>query len=463
MKKYLCLLGLLFLLANSSLKAQSTEKEIDELNIKKLYTTALTQQNGYKWLTKLTEIGPRLAGSPQATQAVLDFQKLADSLGFETTLQEVTVPHWIRGKREESFYMFNGEKVITNGCALGGSVSTKKKGLEAPIVEITSFEELEAMDKKALKGKIAFFNIPMDPSFIFTFFAYGNAVKQRYVGAVEASKKGAVGVIVRSLSSSVNKYPHTGSMTYADAKKKIPAMAISTYDAERLSNHLVQEPGLEFFYKMSCEWGDSTISYNLIADIKGKEKPDEIIVVGGHIDSWDLGTGAHDDGAGSIHALESAYLLKQLDLLPKRTLRVVFFMNEEFGLNGAIKYARQSVKDSVNHVLAMESDAGGFSPRGISMVAPDSIVAKIKSFRGLLEPYGIHQFSQTGAGADIGQLSKERTVMIGMRPDGHRYFEVHHSYLDRIESVNARELEMGSATFASIIYLLDKYDIVIQP
>lgn len=451
------------LIAAMGSQAQQTENEIDQQNIKKIYTTALTDQNGYKWLKKLTDIGPRLAGSAQATQAVLDFKKLADSLGFETSLQEVRVPHWIRGEKEESYYIFNGKKILTNGCALGGSVATKKKGLKAPIVEITSFEELEAMDKKALKGKIAFFNIPMDPAFIFTFFAYGNAVKQRYVGAVEASKKGALGVIVRSLSSSVNKYPHTGSMTYADAKKKIPAMAISTFDAERLSNHLVQEPGLEFFYKMSCKWGDSTSSYNLIADFKGKEKPKDIIVVGGHIDSWDLGTGAHDDGAGSIHALESAYLLKKLGLLPKRTLRVVFFMNEEFGLNGAIKYARQSVKDSVNHVLAMESDAGGFSPRGISMVAPDSIIDQIKSLRSLLEPYGIHQFSQTGAGADIGQLSKENTVMIGMRPDGHRYFEVHHSALDTMESVNARELEMGSATFAALIYLLDKYDILISP
>lgn len=438
------------------------QSDVDAENIKKIYTTALTDQDGYKWLTKLTNIGGRLAGSPEATQAVVDFAALADSLGFTTKLQKVKVPHWVRGEKEVCYYMFNGRKVIANGCALGGSVATKKKGLEAPIVEINSFEELEAMEDDALKGKIAFFNIPMDPSFIFTFFAYGGAVKQRYVGAVEASKKGAIGVITRSLSSSVNKYPHTGSMTYADAKKKIPAMAISTFDAERLSHHLIQEPNLEFFYKMNCEWADSTESYNLIADYIGKEKPNEIIVVGGHIDSWDLGTGAHDDGAGSIHALESAFLLKKLNLLPKRTLRVVFFMNEEFGLNGAIKYAKQSKADSLNHVIAMESDAGGFSPRGISMVAPDSIIDKIKALRHLLEPYGIHQFSQTGAGADISQLGKDGIVMIGMRPDGHRYFEVHHSALDRIESVNARELEMGSATFASLIYLLDKYDIVIK-
>lgn len=454
---YLFIFGLSF-----KLSAQSPLSE-DEKTIKNIYTTALTDQDGYRWLTKLTNIGGRLAGSEEATQAVLDFQKLMDSLGFETSLQKVRVPHWVRGEKAESYYMFNGQKIVTNGVALGGSVATKKKGIMAPVVEITSFDELEEMEDNALKGKIAFFNIPMDPSFIFTFFAYGNAVKQRYAGAVEASNKGAIGVISRSLSSSINEYPHTGSMTYAGAKKKIPSMAISTKDAERLSHHLLQQSNIEFFYKMNCEWQDSVDSYNLIADYVGSEKPDDIIVVGGHIDSWDLGTGAHDDGAGSIHALECAWLLKKLNILPKRTLRVVFFMNEEFGLNGAKEYAKMTKAAGVNHVIAMESDAGGFSPRGISMVAPDSIIKKIKSFREYLEPYGIHQFSQTGAGADIGQLAKDDLVMIGMRPDGHRYFEVHHSALDRIESVNARELEMGSATFAALIYLMDKYDIVAKP
>ena len=430
--------------------------------IKKIYTTALTEQQGYKWLKKLTDIGGRLPGSPEAMKAVKDFAVLADSLGFKTTLQKVKVPHWVRGEKEVSHYSFNGEKITTNGCALGGSVATPKKGLTGQLVEITSFDELEEMDKDALKGKIAFYNIPMDPSYIHPFFAYGNAVKQRYVGAVEASKKGAAGVVIRSLSSSINEYPHTGSMTYADAKRKIPAIAISTRDAEKLSHHLLQEPDLEFFFKQNCESLDSTYSYNLIAEIKGSEKPEEVIVVGGHIDSWDLGTGAHDDGAGCIHSLEAAYLLKTLNILPKRTLRVVFFMNEEFGLNGAKEYARQSFADNVNHVLAIESDAGGFTPRGISMVAPDSIIDKIKAFRSYLEPYGIHQFSQTGGGADIGQLYKEGLVMIGLRPDGHRYFEIHHAETDNFSSVNVRELEMGSATMAAVIYVMDKYDIVIK-
>lgn len=439
--------------------AQTIEEEEGSHSlIKNIYTTALSENQGYKWLKKLTAQGPRLTGSPEATEAVKEFALLMDSLGFKTTLQRVTVPRWVRGDKEVASYIIDGENINVNVCALGGSVATPENGLKGMVVEINSFEELESFTDE-LTGKIAFYNIPMDPSFINTFHAYSNAAKQRFVGALEASKKGATGVIVRSLSSSINDYPHTGSMTYAGAEKKIPAIAISTADAEKLSRDLMQDPALEFSFKMNCRNLDSTYSYNLIADLKGREKPEEIILIGGHIDSWDLATGAHDDGAGVIHALEAAYLLKELNLLPKRTIRVVFFMNEEFGLNGAKEYAKRSVEEKTNHVIAIESDAGGFSPRGISMVAPDTVISRIKDLRGYLEPYGIHQFSQTGSGADISQLYAEDIILIGLRPDSHRYFEIHHSALDSIDQVNARELEIGSATLAALIHLMDKYDI----
>ncbi len=427
--------------------------------IKQIYTTALVENQGYEWLEKLCSKGSRLAGSKQATQAVLDFQKIADSLGFQTQLQAVTVPHWVRGPKEIAHYEFGNKKYYMRCTALGGSVATPSEGLKAELIEIKSFAQLDSI-KDELKGKIAFYNIPMDPAFINTFFAYSNAVKQRYAGALEASKKGAIAVIIRSLSATENIYPHTGSMTYVGAKKKIPAMAISTADATLLSQHLKEDPQLLFEMRMACEWKDSVQSFNLIADLPGKEIPDEIILIGGHIDSWDLGTGAHDDGAGSIHSLEAAWLLQKLDLLPSRTLRVVFFMNEEFGLTGAKEYAKQTQIKQWNHVIAMESDAGGFSPRGISIVAPDSIIDKIKMLRPLLEPYGIHQFSQTGSGADISKIKSDDLVMVGFRPDNHRYFEIHHSALDNISAVNPRELELGSATLASLIYLLDKYNII---
>ncbi len=449
-----------FLYCSLALSALSQGQGVtqEEAIVKKIFTTALVENQGYQWLSELTGLGARLAGSDQATDAVLYFNHIADSMGFKTQLQEVKVPHWVRGTKEIAHYKHNDKTHYMRCTALGGSVGTPEGGLKAEVVEINSFEELDSIGDR-LKGKIAFYNIPMDPSFINTFFAYSGAVKQRYVGALEASKKGAVGIVIRSLSSTVNEYPHTGSMTYKGAPRQIPAMAISTADAEMLSKNLEANPGLEFFMSMSCEMKDSVISYNLIADLPGKDKPDEVILIGGHIDSWDLGTGAHDDGAGSIHSLEAAWLLKKLDLLPSRTLRVVFFMNEEFGLNGAKTYARRSKEGGVNHVIAIESDAGGFTPRGISMVAPDSIIDRIKEFRPLLEPYGIHQFSQTGSGADIGQLASPDLVMIGLRPDNHRYFEIHHSAQDVLQSVNPRELEMGSATLASLIYLLDKYNL----
>lgn len=433
----------------------------DATTIKKIYTTALIENQGYKWLEELTDLGGRLAGSDQATDAVLYFKNKADSMGFKTQLQEVTVPRWIRGPKEVAHYKLGDRTYYMRCTALGGSVATHAEGLQAPIVEINSFEELDSLGGQ-LKGKIAFYNIPMDPAFIHTFFAYSNAVKQRYVGALEASKKGAVAVVIRSLSSSINPYPHTGSMTYKGAPKQIPAMAISTEDAERLSRDLRSNPGLEFFMKMSCRMEDSVTSYNLIADLPGKTKPDEVILIGGHIDSWDLGTGAHDDGAGCMHSLEAAWLLKHLGLTPDRTVRVVFFMNEEFGLNGANVYAQVSKEEGTKHVIAMESDAGGFTPRGISIVAPDSIIERIKEFRSYLEPYGIHQFSQSGSGADINKLSSKDMVMIGLRPDSHRYFEVHHSSKDVLEAVNPRELELGSATLASLIYLMDRYDITVK-
>lgn len=443
-------------LSFGALSAQDTLSDASAL--KKIYSTALAENKGYEWLTELTNLGSRLTGSAQATDAVIYFKNKADSLGFKTQLQEVTVPRWVRGPKEVAHYSIGDKKYYMRCTALGGSVGTSPSGITAPIVEIQSFEQLDSM-KDELKGKIAFFNIKMDPSFINTFFSYSSAVKQRYAGAVEASKKGAIAVVTRSLSATINDYPHTGSMTYKGATKQIPAMSISTADAELLSKHL-QKNSIDFYMRMQCEMQDSVVSYNLIADMPGTSKSDEIILIGGHIDSWDLGTGAHDDGAGCMHSLEAAWLLKQTGLLPSRTIRVVFFMNEEFGLNGATVYARAFDTDGIKHVAALESDAGGFTPRGISIVAPDADRERIREFRDLFEPYGVHQFSQTGSGADISKLHNSELVMIGLRPDNHRYFEIHHSSKDVLESVNPRELEMGSATMASLIYLLDKHNIV---
>lgn len=445
---------LVALMGVTSLNAQT-----DQETFRKIYSQALGEQQGFAWLTELCGLGPRFAGSEQATESVLYFKEIMDSLGFETRLQAVKVPHWVRGQ-EQGWIVQGIDQTEMALTALGGSMPTPAGGLKASVVEIPSFEALDTLD---LEGKIAFFNIPMDPTFISTGYAYGSAVKQRWAGAMEASKKGAIGVVIRSLSSSINKFPHTGSMAYADEIKKIPAAALSTYDAELLSKQLKEDADLQIKLELGCEWQDSVYSYNLIADLKGSSRPDEIIVVSGHIDSWELGTGAHDDGAGSMHALEAAYLLKTMDMPLKRTLRVVWYMNEEFGLNGARVYAKQAKGNTKErHVIAMESDGGGFTPKGLSIDAQESMVAKIKAYRALFEPYGVYQFSKGGSGADVGQLKADDIVLIGLRPDNHRYFEVHHSQLDNIDAVNAREFTMGSATLAALIWIMDRDDVCID-
>ncbi len=445
----------LLLVVCVALQAQ-TESE----RFREIYSYALGQQQGYEWLKELCGMGPRFAGSEQATSSILHFKQKMDSLGFETRLQAVKVPRWVRGPQERAWIVQGIDQQEMAVTALGGSIATPPGGLKAEVVEIPSFE---ALDSLKLDGKIAFFNIPMDPTFISTGYAYGSSVKQRWAGAMEASKKGAVGVVIRSLSSSINKYPHTGSMAYAKDIKKIPAAALSTFDAELLSKSLKADPELQVKLKMACEWQDSVYSYNLIADLKGSTKPEEIIVVSGHIDSWELGTGAHDDGAGAMHALETLYLFKALKIPHKRTLRLVWYMNEEFGLNGARVYARNAkANEKERHVIAIESDGGGFTPKGLSIDAIEAKVDQIKSYRSLFEPYGVYQFSKGGSGADINQLKSDDVVLIGLRPDNHRYFEVHHSELDNINSVNAREFTLGSATIASLVWLLDRDNVCVN-
>lgn len=443
-----------------SLSLQTQAQESDAETFRRIYSQALSEQQGYEWLRQLCAMGPRFAGSEQANESILYFKAVMDSLGFETRLQAVKVPHWVRGPQERAWLVRGMDQTEMAVTALGGSIATPADGLKAEVVEITSFEALDSLN---LEGKIAFFNIKMDPTLISTGYAYGSAVKQRWAGAIEASKRGAIGVVIRSLSSSINKHPHTGSMAYAPDVPKIPAAALSTFDAELLSKQLRNDPNLQLKLKMACEWQDSVYSFNLIADYKGSERPNEIMLVSGHIDSWDLGTGAHDDGAGAMHALESIFLLKQMGFRPKRTIRLVWYMNEEFGLNGARVYAKAAKGDKKEkHVIAIESDGGGFTPKGFSIDAQESMVERVKEYRKLFEPYGIYQFSKGGSGADIGQLKSDDIVLIGLRPDNHRYFEVHHSVLDNINSVNAREFTMGSASLAALLWIMDRDNVCIN-
>ncbi len=434
----------------------------DEIQLKKIYDQALTQGKAYEWLAYLSnEIGGRLSGSLNAQLAVEYTRSQLDSLGLDKVwLQPVMVPKWVRGNSE--FAYIESGSGITNQvpvCALGGSVATPVGGLKAEVVEVQGIEDLKNIGSDSIKGKIVFYNRPMDPTRIRTFEAYGGCVDQRYAGAMEAAKYGAVGVIVRSMNLRLDDYPHTGSMTYGDTPvdKRIPAAAISTNGAELLSTLLTLSPNIKFYFKQNCKQLKDVLSYNVIGEIKGSEYPEEIIVVGGHLDSWDLGDGSHDDGAGCVQSMEVLRLLRKSGYKPKRTIRVVLFMNEENGLRGGRKYAEEAVKSGERHVFALESDAGGFTPRGFSFDCSDADFEQIKTWIPLFEPYLIHSFTRGGSGADIGPLKDGTVVLAGLRPDSQRYFDHHHAENDTFEHVNKRELELGAATMTSLIYLVDKY------
>lgn len=443
---------LLFLLFSVSALGQN----LDSIFMKKIYNETLVNGQSYENLRFLCKnIGPRLSGSLGAQKAVDYTKKLMESYGFDKVfLQEVVVPNWVRGAKEEAYFVDNGKKNNVAIAALGGSVATPKNGLLSEIIEVKNFKELKELGVNEIKGKVVFYNRPMDPTKINTFEAYGGAVDQRGGGASQAAQFGAVGVIVRSMNLREDDFPHTGSMRYSGGGM-IPAAAISTKSANLLSVSLKNNPRLKFYFKQNCETLADAPSHNVIGEIVGSEKPDEIIVVGGHLDSWDLGEGAHDDGTGCMQSIEVLRILKAIGYKPKRTIRVVMFMNEENGLKGGTTYADQAEKKNEKHVYAIESDSGGFTPRGFGIVGNEEQINQLTSFKDLLSPYGLHEIGKGSGGADIGPLAKTGTVIIGFKPDSQRYFDYHHASNDTFESVNKRELDLGAGSMASLVYLLD--------
>nr|WP_242923814.1 M20/M25/M40 family metallo-hydrolase [Pontibacter liquoris] len=430
----------------------------DSTVIRQFYDNALTSYDSYNNLRYLTKnIGGRLSGSPQAAAAVEWSRQVMDTMGLDRVyLQEVMVPHWVRGDKEVG-QIFAKERgaVDVPVCALGGSVGTGKQGLSAEVVEVHSFEELEKLGKKHVKGKIVFFNRPFDNRLVYTMQAYSGAVDQRGGGPVAAAKLGAVGVIVRSMANELQDVPHTGGTRYKDDVTKIPAAAISTNGAELLSSMLKNDPKLKFHLRMTCETLPDVKSYNVIGEIKGSEKPEEIIVVGGHLDSWDLAEGAHDDGTGIVQSMEVLRLIKKLGIKPKRTIRAVMFMNEENGLRGGTKYAEFAKQNKEKHVAAIESDAGGFTPRGFGVEGTPAQLAKVAVWKPLLAPYGLNDFEEGHGGSDIGPLKGQGDItLIGYLPDSQRYFDYHHTPIDTFENVNRREMQLGAAAMASLVYLI---------
>ena len=436
----------------------------DEQMIKKIFDSSLSNSKSYELLDYLSnEIGGRLSGSLNAKRAVEWGRDELKNIGFDKVwLQEVMVPKWVRGPKEFALIETQpGTTFNVDVCALGGSVATPSVGIKANVIEVHDFEELKELGKDKIDGKIIFFNRPMQPNLINTFQAYGEAVNQRTSGAAEAVKYGAIGVIIRSMSLRLDDYPHTGTMSYGSLppSKRIPAAAISTNAAEKLSNLLKINPNLKFLLRQQCKQFKDVMSHNVIAEIKGSVYPDEIILVGGHLDSWDIGDGSHDDGAGIVQSMDVVNILKNIGYKPKRTIRVILFMNEENGLRGAKKYFEVSKRNNLNHIFALESDAGGFTPRGFSFTSNTENFSVIKNWKYLFDPYLIQSFEIGGSGADISLLKTNNNVLAGLRPDSQRYFDYHHAASDTFDAINKRELELGTFAMTSLIYLFDKYGI----
>jgi carboxypeptidase Q len=453
MKLNSIILTLMMLASNMVISQQS-----DSLFIRKVYTEALTRSECYENLRYLcTKIGGRLSGSVQAEQAVNYTYAIMQKYGFDSVyLQEVMVPHWVRGTKEVAWVTKGNTRKQMRICALGNSIGTGPNGIEGQVVEVRNFEELAKLGKQYISGKIVFFNRPMNPEYIQTGRAYGEAGNQRGQGPIEAAKYGAIGVIVRSLTLANDTNPHTGMTNYVDSIPKIPACAISTTDADELSMllKLKSAGNVTFYFKQTCEQLPDVKSYNIIAELKGTTFPEEIIVVGGHLDSWDNGEGAHDDGAGVVQSMEALRLLRNLGYKPKRTIRCVLFMNEENGVKGGIEYA--GLAKTQKHIAAIESDAGGFTPRGFG-VSDTSACAALQRFLPLLKPYDIDYIKQGGGGTDIGPLRKHGCVLIGYIPDSQRYFDYHHTAIDTFDKVNKRELELGAAAISSLVYFISEY------
>ena len=454
-------LNYLFLIA-FTFTSYSQNPNSDSVFINKIYNEALSNGESYEWLDYLSnQIGGRLSGSVNYDRSVKWGKEQLELIDIDSVwLQPVMVPKWVRGAPEYAHIETRpGNNISVPIAALGGSISTPSIGILANVIEVKSFNELRELGKDSVSGRIVFYNRPMDETLINTFEAYGGSVDQRTRGTAEAAKLGAVGVIVRSMTTILDDYPHTGSMYYdgLTLNQRIPAAAISTNGAELLSSMLSLNPKTKLFFRQNSKNFPDVLTHTVIGEIKGSQKPDEIIVVGGHLDSWDLGDGSHDDGAGIVQSMEVLRIFKSLNYKPKRTIRVVLFANEENGLRGGNKYATESKLKNEKHFFALESDAGGFTPRGFSFDTSEKEFKLIKKFEKLFEDYGMNNFFLGGSGADIGPLKDGLVILAGLRPDPQRYFDVHHAASDTFDKINKRELELGAAAMASLIYLMDNY------
>ncbi len=432
----------------------------DSVAIKKMVDEVMTNGKAYDLLRELTKkIGGRLAGSPQQQNAAVWGKRNLEALNpSKVYLQACKTPNWQRGGKDFASIVGVGG-VATNqplaALALGNSLSSN--GLvEADLIAVANFDELEKR-KDEIKGKIVYYHSVFNPTKVQTFQAYGEMGVYRGTGASRAAKYGAVGVMIHSLSTAPDNEPHTGGMKYDDAYPKIPAVALGPNDAKALYE-LAKKTTVRAQIQTHGFFLPDADENNVVAELKGSEFPDQIITIGGHLDSWDVNEGAHDDGAGIVQTMEILRTMKALNYQPKHTIRFVLFANEENGMRGGNKYADLAKENKEQHIFALESDAGGFTPRAFGITCSAEQLKKFQSWNSLLKPYGT-EVTAGGGGADIGPLAKVNPgiVLSGLVPDSQRYFDLHHATTDVFENVNKRELLLGAANMTAIIYLVDQH------
>jgi carboxypeptidase Q len=431
-------------------------------DLERLRDAALESDYAYRQVAHLSDnIGPRLSGSPQAQKAVEYVAAELRKLGCEVQLEQVMVPHWVRGEETGALVQFPGQAENTTQkivlCALGSSVPTPAEGLTAEVVAVNNFDELRALGRDKVKGRIVLFNHPFDKKMAAEGRggdAYAQAVVYRNTGPSAAAREGAVGCLVRSVGGSEYRLPHTGATDYADDAPKIPAAAVTVEDAELIAN-LVRQGTVKMKLVLRPQQLPDAVSYNVIGDLKGSEHPEQVVIVSGHLDSWDLGTGAIDDGAGVAVSMEAAHLIQKLHLHLRRTIRVIAWMNEENGLRGSKTYWKEHAHDVANHFAAIETDNGAGHPLGLYVRAKPEVKALLAPVAEVLQKSGagILGFRES-AGADIEPLEKAGVPTLAPIQDSRFYFNYHHTAADTLDKIVPRELAENSAVVAVAAYAL---------
>ena len=435
----------------------SQDLKKDSLQFKKISDEILVNGKSYEDLRELTKnIGNRLCGSANYEKAAdWAMEKLKEAGADKVWFQPVIVNVWSRGDESLKIKINSGKWKEVRMLSLGNSEGTKGKNLKGEIILVKTLEEFEKIPDILIKDKIVFFNYAFKQEYVVTGQAYGDAGKYRRVTAAEVAKKGGKAVIIRSLTSNFDDVPHTGAMRYEDGIQKIPAIAIGAETANELEKTLLKKEKVEAILNSNCGMNGEALTKSVIAEITGN-KDKSVIVVGGHLDSWDVGEGAHDDGAGIVQSIEVLRTFKKLNLNNNHTIRVICYANEENGVRGGRTYLESLKKSNEPHVFALESDSGGFTPRSFTLGMSPEKAKEMKKWEKLFNPYGIFEFAGDYSGVDIEPLRELKIPTSELVTDSQRYFDIHHTPEDTFEKVNRRELLLGATVMTQLIYMIDQ-------